>query len=490
MRIDPIATIAKREYLSRVQTKGFWVATLLLPLAMGALVFLPSLIAMKSRASQRLAIVDEAGGYGERLAAKLVEEKEPTPPGEALGERRKARNEETAQFKVELVPRSGERAAQRAELDRRVLAEEIDAWLWLSPEGLAANEVEYHAESVSNFMTQRRLSDVLSEVVGEARLKAAGIDSARVAELTHEVDLETTRVLAEGSRQEGGMAGFFLAYFLFFLLYMVVLLYGQQVMNGVLEEKSSRIVEVILATVRPIELLLGKLLGIGLAGLTQLVVWLTTMVALSAPAVVGALALMPADTELPQVSLALVVHFLILFLLGFSLFATLYAAIGAATNNVQEAQQFAGFLVVFLVAPVFFMIPIINDPDSTMAVVLSMIPPLTPTLMMLRIAVKMPPLWQILTAYALTAALRRLPGLGLRADLSRRHPDVRQEADLPGALALDPLRLAVSPAGRRRKSRRDRGDRRPVRGGLADRRRARDRGALPAAPGRWPAGSR
>ena len=145
MRIDPIATIAKREYLSRVQTKGFWVATLLLPLAMGALVFLPSLIAMKSRASQRLAIVDEAGGYGERLAAKLVEEKEPTPPGEALGERRKARNEETAQFKVELVPRSGERAAQRAELDRRVLAEEIDAWLWLSPEGLAANEVEYHA---------------------------------------------------------------------------------------------------------------------------------------------------------------------------------------------------------------------------------------------------------------------------------------------------------------------------------------------------------
>ena len=127
---------------------------------------------------------------------------------------------------------------------------------------------------------------------------------------------------------------------------------------------------------RPIELLLGKLLGIGLAGLTQLGVWLTTMVALSAPAVVGALALVPEDVKLPQVSLALVAHFLILFLLGFSLFATLYAAIGAATNNVQEAQQFAGFLVVFLVAPMFFMIPIINDPDSTMAVVLSMIPPL------------------------------------------------------------------------------------------------------------------
>ena len=404
MRIDPIVTIAKREYLSRVKTKGFWIATLLLPVAMAALTILPSLIAMKTRASQRIAIVDEAGGYGERLAAKLVEEEKPKSAGDALAEPRKPRREDTAQFKVELVALAADRAAQRADLDRKVLAGEIDAWLWLSPAGLEKNEVEYHAESVSNFMTQGRLSDVVSEVVGEARLKAAGIDAAEVAELTHEVDLETTRVLAEGSRQEGGMAGFFLAYFLFFLLYMVTLLYGQQVMNGVLEEKSSRIVEVILATVRPIELLLGKLLGIGLAGLTQLAVWLTTMAALSAPAVVGALALMPEDVKLPQVGLALIAHFLILFLLGFALFATLYAAIGAATNNVQEAQQFAGFLVVFLVAPVFFMIPIINDPDSTMAVVLSMIPPLTPTLMMLRIAVKMPPLWQILAAYALTTA--------------------------------------------------------------------------------------
>jgi len=264
--------------------------------------------------------------------------------------------------------------------------------------------VEYHAESTSNFMTQERLGNRISSVVGDVRLRQAGIDAQKVKELTPDVGLETTRVLAEGSRQEGGIAGFFLAYFLFFLLYMVTLLYGQQVMNGVLEEKSSRIVEVILATVRPIELLLGKLLGIGLAGLTQLVVWLTTMAALSAPAVVTALALLPEDVKMPQVGLGLIAHFLILFLLGFSLFATLYAAIGSATNNVQEAQQFAGFLVIFLVAPMFFMIPIINDPDSTMAVVLSMIPPLTPMLMMLRIAVKMPPLWQILTAYALTAA--------------------------------------------------------------------------------------
>lgn len=402
MRIDPIVTIAKREYLTRVKSRGFWITTLLLPVAMAALVILPSLIAMKTRASQRLAVVDEAGGFGETLAARLIEDEK---PGSApLLDAERKRETESAQFKVELVPPAADRAAQRDGLDRRVLAGEIDAWLWISTAGLARNEVEYHAESVSNFLTQSRLEAVLSRVVGEARLRQAGIDSAKVSELTRDVGLETTRVLAEGSRQEGGMAAFFLAYFLFFLLYMVVMLYGQQVMNGVLEEKTSRIVEVILATVRPIELMLGKLLGIGLAGLTQLGIWLATMVALSAPAVLGSLALLPEGTQLPQVTLPVVVHFLINFLLGFSLFATLYATIGAATNNVQEAQQFVGFLVIFQVAPMFFLIPIINDPDSTRSIVLSMIPVFTPLLMLLRIAVKMPPLWQILTAYALTAA--------------------------------------------------------------------------------------
>jgi ABC-2 type transport system permease protein len=403
MRAKPIVTIAKREYLTRVKSKGFWIATLLLPIAMAALVVLPSMIAMKSRASQRLAIVDEVGGFGETLAAKLAEAEAPKPSGPPALERQVPGEKESAQFQVELVPFAGDRLALRSELDRRVLLGEIDAWLWLSSEGLARNEIEYHAESVSNFMTQGRLSDVATKVVGEARLRQAGIDAAKVSELTPQLSLETSRVLAEGSRQEEGMAAFFLAYFLFFLLYMIVMLYGQQVMNGVLEEKSSRIVEVILATVRPVELMLGKLLGIGLAGLTQLGIWLTTMVILSAPAAATALALSAEGSSLPQVTLPLVLHFLINFLLGYALFATLYATIGAATNNVQEAQQFVGFLVIFQVAPMFFLFPVINDPDSTRSMVLSMIPLFSPLLMLLRIAVKMPPLWQILTAYALTA---------------------------------------------------------------------------------------
>jgi ABC-2 type transport system permease protein len=401
MRTRPVLTIAKREYLSRVRTKGFWIATLLLPLSISALVVLPSLIAMKSRGSLRLAIVDEVGDFGRALADKLVEADAPKAAKDSA--EKQLDKEQTAEFKVELLSPEEDRAKQRAELDRRVLASEIDAWLWLSGEGLANNEVEYHGESISNVFTQERLERVATDVIGGARLQQAGIDSAKVAELTQKFSLKTTRVLAGGSRQEGRLTAFILAYALFFLLYVVIMLYGQQVMNGVLEEKSSRIVEVILATVKPAELMLGKLLGIGAAGLTQLGVWLVAMTALTAPALVGALSITPDGDQIPQVTLSLAVHFLINFLLGFFLFATLYASIGAATNNVQEAQQFVGFLVVFQIAPMFFLLPVINDPDSTRSVVLSMIPLFTPLLMLLRIAVKMPPLWQILTAYALTA---------------------------------------------------------------------------------------
>jgi len=399
MRLDHVATILKREYLTRVKSRGFWIATLLLPLAMAALVVLPSLIAMRSRATLKMAVVDELGGVADRLERRLAEPEDRTELPAAAAAQAPATG-----YTVEVLTPGADPAALRAALDRRVLAGEIDAWLWISAAGLERNRVEYHAESVSNFITQGRLEHALSALVAAARLERAGLDAARVAALTADVELDTVRVSAEGSRQEAGMAGFFLAYFLFFLLYTVVAIYGQQVMNGVLEEKNNRIVEVLIATVRPLELMVGKLAGIGAAGLTQLAVWMVAMLVLSAPGLLGALAIGGGGFQIPPVTPALVVHFLLLFLLGFFLFSSLYAAIGAATNNTQEAQQFAGIVIPLLVGPVLFMMPVINDPDSTLSTVLSLLPPFTPLLMMLRIAVKMPPLWQILAGYLLTAA--------------------------------------------------------------------------------------
>lgn len=396
--------VMKREYLQRVKTKGFWIGTLLLPLIVLTLTVLPSLLIAKSRTTQSIVVVDETGRVGSALVARAhARDREAPKGGRERSERGLMQDEsQMARFEIALEPPAADRKAQRAELDRRVLEKEIGAWIWIGPEVFAGKPVEYHARSVSNVFTQEALRDDLTSVVRRERLAQAGIDPERVDALTKPVRLETQRVSEKGSRAEGGAVGMFFALGLFMMLYMSMLIWGQQVMQGVLEEKGSRVIEVVISAVTSFELMMGKLVGICLVGLTQLGIWLGTVAVLTAPGIVASLALMPPGTSLPTLTPGILIHFILLFILGFMAFATLYAAIGASFNNLQEAQQAASVAAVFIVTPVMVMWPIINDSTSRMATVLSLIPLFTPLLMPLRIVIEMPPGWQLALAYALT----------------------------------------------------------------------------------------
>lgn len=389
--LDKILVIARREYLARIRSKGFWIATLVLPLVIAGLLAIPVLVLMKTTASLDAVIVDETGrvgaGLAERLSAESSEGGEP----------------QLARVNAEVVGVGADPEAQRADLDRRLLAEQIDAWIWIGRDGLAENRVEYHARNVSNTLTQEVIAAAISAEVREMRLADAGLDAETVRPLLAPVHLRTIKVSEEGSRTEVGEAGFVLAYGVFFLLYMVLLLWGQQVLQGALEEKTSRIVEVVIASARPFDLMLGKLLGIGAAAFTQFSLWLATVVVLTAPGLVTALASLPEDVGLPTFSLLQAAAVLVFFVLGFFVYASLFAAVGASFNNLQEAQQLAFLPTSMIILPVFFLLPVINDSSSTLAVVTSLIPPLTPILMPLRIAVEMPPLWQVGLAMVLTA---------------------------------------------------------------------------------------
>ena len=290
MRPRNIFVVAKREYLSRVKTKGFWLATVALPLLMGAWMVVPSLVMSKTQASQSLALVDTTGKIGDLLVEGLDQMS-------ALGL-------EQASFEVEKVEATGDLDALREELDRRVLAEEIAAWVWVSEESLAQDRIEYHAESVSNIVTQEILKNTVSEVVRSARLAEAGYDVDTIRQLSRRVGLETVRISEEGSKSEGGIGAIAVAVALFFILYMMILIYGSQVMQGVLEEKSSRVVEVMLSAVQPIDLMAGKLAGICAAALTQLTVWISTAVVLTTPGLL-ALSFLPAGFQLPTLPPAL-----------------------------------------------------------------------------------------------------------------------------------------------------------------------------------------
>ena len=420
MQLERIAVVAKREYLQRVRGKGFWIATLVLPVFLAAVTILPSLLLAKAETRQKVVVVDTTGQVADELqsvlaaraaAASSASATSATPQaagsdrgssGRGGHGSRGSRSHGKASFDLTIETPLPGQAAQREDLDRRVRAGTIDAWIGVDPAGLAANHIEYHARNVSNFVTQEVLKDSLSTAVRRVRLRQAGFDPERIGALTQPVDLDTVKIGKEGSRAEESMAEFAFAYALFMMLYMVIAIWGQQVMTGVLEEKGSRIVEVLVASVRPFDLLMGKLVGICCLGLTQIAIWFATLIALTAPGVIASIAFLPAGMHLPTVSLTLAVNFAIFFVLGFFVFATFYAAIGASFNNVQEAQQVAAFVVFFLIAPLFLMFRIVNDPDSTLAVVSSLIPPFTPLLMTLRIALQPPPLWQLLLSYVLT----------------------------------------------------------------------------------------
>jgi ABC-2 type transport system permease protein len=386
MSWSKVRVIFTREYLSRVRTAGFWISTVAIPVLMGAWMVLPSLIMAKSRGAMHLAVVDETGRVAPALERLIAE------PGE---------HRVAADFRLEALAPQGERAAQQAALDRRVLADEIDAWLWIDEAGLAENEVLYHGRTVTNFMTLEALDDLLSAVVREQRLAAAGYDVEVVKKLVEGIGLEKVRVTEQGAKADLGVGNLALAIGLFTMLYMAIMIYGNIVMQGVLEEKASRIVEVVAASTRPSELMAGKLLGICAAALTQLAIWIGSAVVITAPGLLAGIASLPAGVHLPEISPAIVVHFFALFLLGFLLYASFYALIGAAFNSAQEAQQLATFGVIFIIVPWMVFMPVLNDPDSTMAVTFSVIPMFAPMIMMLRIAIKMPPAWQLALAYAL-----------------------------------------------------------------------------------------
>lgn len=411
MQLENIRVVAKREYLQRIKGRAFWLATLVIPIFLLAVTVLPSLLLSKAETRQKVVVVDVTGQVGDELARALAQPPKPPAPSPATAlqkDRTEAVKEaarvQRATFVPVVEPPGPDLKAQRDDLDRRVRSGAIDAWIWVDSTGLAANKVEYHAKNVSNFVTQEVLRDDLSTAVRRVRLRQAGFDPEKIGALTQPVDLDTVKIAKEGSRAEGGMAGFFFAYTLFMMLYMVIAIWGQQVMTGVLEEKGSRIVEVLVATVRPFDLLMGKLVGICCLGLTQIAIWFATLMVVTAPGIVASLAFLPEGMHLPTVTPLLAINFGIFFILGFFVFATFYAAIGASFNNLQEAQQVAAFVVFFLITPLFIMFRIVNDPDSTLAVVASLIPPFTPLLMTLRIALQPPPLWQIGLSYVLTLA--------------------------------------------------------------------------------------
>ena len=369
--------IVRREYLERVRTKGFVISTILGPVLMAALMIVPMFAARSSSKVLRITVLDESGTLQARVEAAL----------------RAARDGGKPRFDVQPAGRGPGDARQ---LEDAVLEGRIDGYLQLPKDVLTSGSASYHGRNVSNFGALRLLESSAGEAIKEFRIAEAGLDPARVNELTRPLDMK--RIPAGGQREDRGTA-FIFSIILMMILYTSILMWGQLVMTSVIEEKSSRVIEVMASGLPSTQLLWGKLLGVGAAGLTQFLVWALSLL------VVSLLAAGQAATafKMPEITPLMLVSFVLFFLLGFLFYAALYASIGAAVNTVQEAQNFVFPVVLPLVIGMVCFPAVIESPDGGLAITLSMVPFLSPLMMFLRIVVVTPPLWQVALSLVLLA---------------------------------------------------------------------------------------
>ncbi len=385
--------IIRREYTDKVRTKGFIISTLAMPLIIGLLLLPGRLAMMKSEATIKIVIAASDRGLAEQVKESLERS------GKADGDRSKGYRDASiaGRFQVQIAPDMSEQ--QRESLRDRLSRKDIDGFLWLGTQELADRKVPYVCRESADFVQQSALRSALENAVMTQALSSRGIAKADIDNILHDVSLDVKRIDKGKETKVDAAANFFAYMAMVMLLYFIVLIYGMMVMRSVIEEKSSRIMEVILSCVTPRELLTGKIAGVAAVGLTQVLIWITVVMLASAPGLLASDLLRKV-----HISTLAMVTFPIFFLLGYLLYATLYAALGAAINTEQEGQQMQFVIMSPLIVGLAMMVPVIQHSNSGLATWMSMIPFISPIVMYLRIAVEAPPLWQIALSVAILIA--------------------------------------------------------------------------------------
>jgi ABC-2 type transport system permease protein len=391
-----IALIVRREYVERVRTKAFIFSTLLIPVFLGSMLFIPMLLARLSPAKPlHIAVVDETGSLYEAIDAALATNPDDDFIKPARVKRGGAPGEKVRRYQLEeiKVQPDGKEAAL-ADLSKKVTDETLDAYIVIPADIVSGkSEPTYYGRTVSEFEGLRRIGRAITDVLVARRLSSEGIDPSRAQELTRRVDLQTIKIGAEGQQSKKGFVEEWLVTMSYvMLLYMNLILYGSALARSLIEEKMNRVVEVLLSSVKPFELMAGKIIGIGAAGLTQFVIW-----ALAAFGFSMYQSSSGGDANLAGlIDPKSLVFFVLYFILGYFLYAALFCIVGAACTTEHEAQSAQQPVVMLIVIPLLIALLIVRQPASTLAVTMSHVPFFSPIVMFMRINILPPPMWEIL----------------------------------------------------------------------------------------------
>lgn len=379
--------IIEREYLERVRKKSFIIVTLLMPILMIGLMIAPTLMMLYSTSDQKqIVVIDKSGRVADKLqpsAEILFVEESILSKAEACN----VYNEESGIFGV----------------------------LYIGEEIEARDSVQLITNSSLSPMLEENIATQISSIVEREKLLAYNIDNLDEILANVETNIELSTYLNDGTGAEESMEStssgmnYILGLVLGMLLYMVILLYGQMVLTSVVEEKSSRVLDVMVTTCTPFQLMMGKILGIALVAITQIGIWALLVISSSKfllPTLLPADIAATNDMMLGSVVgtlgdtgyIAMLFTYLLLFILGgFLLYASLYAAAGSAVDSVQDGQQFNTVIMLPIILSIIVMTSVFNDPNSSLVFWGSIIPFTSPVVMVARIPFGIPT-WEIVTS--------------------------------------------------------------------------------------------
>jgi len=399
--------VVKHEYKKIVLKWTFLIGTLLFPLIAAGFAIVPAIIFSIKGEPTRIAVVDQSGKIAPRLKENLSAERMSAKVKQAAKDsltdlnasQQEQINRSAEQFGASFVFTDYDFAEKpleqiRRELGGKITAKELDAYL-IIPNNLDSADAKYEFRSrkAGDFGGERNLRDALNEAVRSERLAGANISETQLKDLSRNVDFDSKSLDEKGDEKDSDSV-FIASFVIGLMIYITLAIYGQMIMGAVVEEKETRIAEILFSSAKPFELMMGKLVGVGLAGLTQLAIWV-----ISALVLVGiGVAQMSAagmSISIPNISPLMVVYFFIFFLLGFFIYASIFALIGSMVTTMQEGGQFSLPPIMLLLIGFYFSFAVIRDPNSSLSFWVSIAPFFAPITMPVRILAETPPFWQI-----------------------------------------------------------------------------------------------
>ncbi len=391
--------VLKHEFRQKIRSKAFIILTFIAPLLMAALIAVPIFISvMNEGIDKQIVIIDGTGKLGKYFAADTGKRTILQSPGNA--------NSSNKSFgpSLHLTVINSETSNTADSLKALLLKKKISGYVEIPVDAItdSTSVATLRVTNANDFTVEEFLSTHYRDALFSERLKTSGIDPDFVKHARQGAEFSTLKVSEEKETKDNGV-GFIAGYITGMFLYISMILYGTLIMQSVIEEKNSRVIELLSSSVKPIDILIGKVLGVGLSGLVQVSVWATMFAAVSffaLPAVLSSLG----SSAGSIISPSSFVYFVLYFIFGYLMYATLYAGAGATVEQASDAQQVSMPITLLVILPIVMMTSVIQSPSSTSSVILSLIPFFSPILMLGRIFSETPPFWQIALSFVLMAA--------------------------------------------------------------------------------------